>query len=119
MSGTALAAGSACEVDTKNRWLAPVRSRCQSGQNARNRFATAGDRVGPPHPIVDLHVGIDTEQVVNGGHQFARMDRIARRIACILIRDAVDMPLFDTAAGQQAEPTLRPMVAAGRSVHTG
>ena len=56
--------------------------------------------------------GIDTESVVNGSEEFARMHGVYQRCGTRLVRLPVDVTSFDTATGDAGRVAIRPVVAA-------
>src|SRR4051794_41042718 len=81
-----------------------------------NRRAAVGDVKGPTRLVRRHQVRIDAHKLVHRRAQIARRHRELDGIAPLPIAAAMDVALFDAAAGEQAEAALRPVVAPGPRV---
>src|SRR5262245_60914786 len=70
------------------------------------------EREGPVQTVVELHVRIDAQAVINGRGQVGGRRRTARRIGRVAVAGTVDDAALDAAAGQHGAENVRPVVAA-------
>ena len=58
-----------------------------------------------------MQLRVDAEELVNRRHDVTARHFVFYRETCMVVRLAVDVPLLDTAASEQREPALWPVVA--------
>ncbi len=61
-------------------------------------------------------LGIDAEQVINGGRQIVRAHRVRRRIGAVLVAGAEDLAAGDAGAGQREAEHGTPVIAPSLTV---
>ena len=64
-----------------------------------------------------MRVQFETEAVIDGGHNFGRVDRPFHGIAANLIALAYDTPAFNTTTREIHCPALRPMITSSRGIN--
>ena len=89
------------------------RGRRQSNQFGQRIVSVIDEVLRPPCQILNVRdMGIDAEVVIQGGDDFAKMDRAIDRYAGDAVGPSDDLPHLHAAACKQSTAHLRPMVAA-------
>src|SRR4029453_19171154 len=70
-------------------------------------------------PVEDLHLGIDAEQMVDGGDDVPDVDRFVLDEGGLLVGCAVDGPLADTSARKEDAVAIGPVVSSAVGIDLG
>jgi hypothetical protein len=83
----------------------------KSTEQLRSHPAFPGNRAGPAEPVGNHRLGVDAEQVVDGGQDVLGRQRCVGHLAANAVGLADDLASCESAAGQQGGIGLRPVAA--------